>query len=93
MMMEIKETVLEDGIVVKREIPTEYRCVKCSGVINKVEYYRCKIKMFHRWTCGSCQSRLWLRYRRTVKVQASLTKPFFSLFIYKQIVIGLTAYL
>jgi transposase-like protein len=54
MMMEIKETVLEDGIVVKREIPTEYRCVKCSGVINKVEYYRCKIKMFHRWTCSSC---------------------------------------
>jgi len=54
MMVEIKETVLEDGIV-RKEIPTEYRCVKCNGVINKVEYYGYKIKMFHRWTCGSCQ--------------------------------------
>jgi uncharacterized protein with PIN domain len=53
-MMEIKETVLDAGIV-KREIPTEYRCYYCNGVINKVEYYRYKIKMFHRWTCSSCQ--------------------------------------
>jgi transposase-like protein len=53
MMVEIKETVLEDGIV-RKEITTEYRCVKCNGVINKVEYYRYKIKAFHRWTCGSC---------------------------------------
>ena len=54
MMVEIKETVLEDGTV-RKEIPTEYRCVKCNGVINKVEYYRYKIKTFHRWTCSSCQ--------------------------------------
>jgi transposase-like protein len=53
MMVEIKETVLEDGTV-RREIPTEYRCYYCNGVINKVEYYRYKIKMFHRWTCSSC---------------------------------------
>jgi hypothetical protein len=55
MMVEIKETVLEDGTV-RREIPTEYRCYYCNGVINKVEYYRYKIKMFHRWTYSSCQT-------------------------------------
>jgi transposase-like protein len=53
MMVEIKETVLEDGTV-RKEIPTEYKCDYCNGVINKVEYYRYEIKTFHRWTCSSC---------------------------------------
>jgi uncharacterized protein with PIN domain len=52
MMVEVKETVLDDGKV-RREIPTKYRCYYCNGVINKVEYYN-KIKLFHRWTCSSC---------------------------------------
>jgi heterodisulfide reductase subunit C len=43
MMVEIKETVLEDGTV-RREIPTEYRCYYCNGVINKVEYYRYRLR-------------------------------------------------